>query len=202
MMEPNTKGGAVLEGEKGAQRARCLENCRGLSAEEREAFSAAICRYLEGLPDLQRARRVLSYRAMETEADLTAFHAWAAGRGKELAFPVSFSGGQMEAYLPQGPESWARGRYGIWAPVPARSTPVPPETLDAVILPCVGFDGQGRRLGHGGGYYDRYLPRCPQVLRVLAAFEVQRLERLSADAHDQRVHVTVTESGVFRHGRA
>lgn len=185
-----------MKEEKAAQRERCLTGCQGLSAQQRSEFSAAICRYLEDLPALQGANVILSYRATELEADLTAFHTWATGQGKILAFPVSYSGGRMVAYAPHGPESWERGRYGIWSPVPERSEPVAPDRLDAVILPCVGFDALGGRLGHGGGYYDRYLPRCPQAVRILAAFEVQRLEAVAAGPYDQGAHVVITELGI------
>lgn len=186
-----------MESEKKAQRERCIAGCRGLLAAQRAEFSAAICCHLMALPTLQTARTILSYRATELEADLSAFHAWAAERGKTLAFPVSYPGGRMEAYVPQGPEGWERGRYGIWVPIPERSRLIPPEELDAVILPCVGFDSQGRRLGHGGGYYDRYLPLCPQAERILVAFEAQRLEAVAVDAHDQAAYTVVTEKGAF-----
>ncbi len=183
--------------EREEQRSLCLARRRALDPERRAAYSAAICRELERLPWWGTARRVLSYRATAEEADLSAFHAWAEAAGLELVFPVSGPGGQMEGYAPQGPESWRRGRYGIWEPTPERSRRVAPEELDGVILPCVGFDGLGRRLGHGGGYYDRYLPRCPQAARVLAAFEAQRLERVAEEPWDQRVDAVVTEAGCF-----
>lgn len=182
-----------METEKRAQRAICRNHLQGLSARARGEYSATICAHLQALPALQSAKTILSYRSTELEADLSAFHAWAAGQGKTLAFPVSYPGGQMEAYAPLSPESWERGWFGIWCPVPERSRLVEPEELDVVILPCVGFDAQGRRLGHGGGYYDRYLPRCPQATRVLAAFEVQRLEAVVTDENDQSVDVLVTE---------
>lgn len=184
-----------MTSEKQAQRETCLTRLRGLSALEREERSAAICDHLMALPQLQAAQTIFSYRATELEADLSAFHTWALKQGKALAFPVSDPGGHMEAYVPAGPDSWERGCYGIWAPIPERSQLVDPGELDAVLLPCVGFDGQGGRLGHGGGYYDRYLLRCPRALRILVAFEVQRLEQVTAASHDQRAHGLVTELG-------
>lgn len=185
-----------MEREKQTQRAIALARREALSPKEREAFSAAICRHLAALSVLQSANVILSYMATAREVDLSAFHAWAAQRGKALAFPVSGPDGHMEAYIPHGPESWEKGRYGIRAPIPERSELILPEKLDAVILPCVGFDGQGRRLGHGGGYYDRYLPLCPRAKRILVAFEAQRLEAVTVDERDQSVGWTVTELGV------
>ncbi len=181
--------------EKEAQRALALERRRSLSEDVRRAHSAAICRHLMELPVLQTAKVIFSYMAAGSEADLAGFHRWALEQGKTLAFPVSYPQGRMEAYVPEGPESWERGRYGILAPIPERSTRLDPQELDAVILPCVGFDAAGRRLGHGGGYYDRYLPQCPQALRVLVAFEAQRLDAVAVDLHDQRAQALVTELG-------
>ena len=182
---------------KKTQRQACLARRRALTREERAEKSAAICAHLKALPALQGAKTILSYMATLDEVDLSAFHVWALAQGKTLAFPVSYPGGRMEAYAPLSPESWERGRYGILSPIPQRSRLVEPGELDAVILPCVGFDAQGRRLGHGGGYYDRYLPQCPRAVRVLAAFEVQRLERVETGSTDQSVHTLVTEQGVF-----
>lgn len=179
--------------EKQSQRALCLGRRRAITPPERALKSAAICRGLEALDALQRAGTILSYMATPEEADLTAFHAWAEGEGKTLAFPVSGPDGHMEAYVPHGPDSWERGRYGIPAPIPERSRRVDPGELDAVVLPCVGFDAAGNRLGHGGGYYDRYLPRCPQARRILVAFEAQRLETVATEPTDRRMDVIVTE---------
>lgn len=190
----------MSQDEKQAQRELCLARRRVLSGPERATKSAAICEHLTALPELQAARTVLSYRATEDEVALTAFHTWALEQGKVLAFPVSYSGGRMEAYVPQGAESWEKGRYGIWEPDPERSRLVEPGELNAVILPCVGFDASGQRLGHGGGYYDRYLPQCPKAVCVLVAFEAQRLEWVMTDPHDQRAELAVTERGVFPSG--
>lgn len=189
-----------MEREKEVQRALALARRRALTAAERSVHSAAICEHLATLPILQNAKRILSYMATSDEADLSAFHTRAAGEGKTLAFPVSGPGGHMAAYVPVGPDSWQRGRFGILAPIPEFSRLMLPEELDAVILPCVAFDGHGRRLGHGGGYYDRYLPQCLRAARVLVAFEVQRVDWVAAEPWDQAVDAVVTQAGVWSPG--
>jgi 5-formyltetrahydrofolate cyclo-ligase len=92
------------------------------------------------------------------------------------------------------------GRFGIRAPNPEKSEPLDPAGLDLVLVPCVGFDRTGGRLGRGGGYYDRYLARCPQAGRVLVAFDVQRLDQVCREGTDQPVDAVVTEAGALQLG--
>lgn len=183
---------------KQAQRTACLTRRRALSREEWRAFSTDICRNLVELEILERAGVILSYRATEDEVGLDTFHSWAESRGKCLAFPVAYEQGRMEAWKPKDRDSWERGRYGIWVPAVSRSVLINPEEIEAVIVPCVGFDGYGGRLGHGGGYYDQYLPLCPRAARVLVAFEEQRLERVATGPEDQAVDMVVTQAGAFQ----
>ena len=167
----------------------------GLSAQERAAASEAICKNLMSLPEWEHIKCVLSYRAMTEEVDLSGLHAWLRERGCTLLFPVSLPHGIMEAWEPAG---WKRGAYGIWEPDRETSRPAAPEEIDLVLTPCVAFDGANMRLGHGAGYYDRYLPCCPEAITVCAAFEVQRLDRVVCDAYDRGMNIVVTERGIFR----
>ncbi len=177
---------------KDEQRRLCLAARRALSAEARAAQSAAICANLAALPALRAARVILSYRALWDEADPAAAEA---ALGARIAYPRCLSESAMEARIPRG--ALRPGRFGIPEPDPARSVLVEPEELDAVLLPCLGFDGTGKRLGHGAGYYDRYLARCPGALCVCLAFEAQRLARIESEPHDRPADLIVTEAGSY-----
>jgi 5,10-methenyltetrahydrofolate synthetase len=85
-------------------------------------------------------------------------------------------------------------RYGI--PVPASGEPVLPEAL---LIPLVGFDATGFRLGYGGGYFDRTLASLrPRPLAIGVGFELSRLDSLHREPHDQPLDLIVTERGIHR----
>lgn len=182
--------------EKRELRRLALERRGALEAGRRAEASRAICRALASLPELERARRVFAFVPSGSECDLSALFGELRGRGVTLAFPVTAQDGRMEAYVPDAP--LVPGPFSIPEPDPKYSVYVPPEALDAVLVPCVGFDAQGNRLGHGGGYYDRYLRRCPQAAAILTALEAQRLARVPREEHDLSFSLLVTEAGVFR----
>lgn len=85
-------------------------------------------------------------------------------------------------------------RYGI-------PTPISGDWLlpDLILLPVNGFDAAGYRLGYGGGYFDRTLATLnPRPLTVGLGFEINRVDSIRPEAHDQRLDWIVTEAGVFR----
>ena len=184
--------------DKRSQRLRALAARRNLPATCREAYSQQICQHLADLPEMRGVRTILAYAASEDEADVSAFCRRAAEQGVRVAYPVSYPGGRMEARVPLDAESWERGRFGLLQPRTDRSALLAPEETDAVLIPCVAFDSACRRLGHGAGYYDRYLPQCRRARRIAVAFEAQKLAAVSVDDHDVPMQLVVTEQGVYR----
>jgi 5-formyltetrahydrofolate cyclo-ligase len=112
-------------------------------------------------------------------------------RSESLLLPVRISDPDRDL-LP--------GYCGIPEPAPSlpASSVLPPATIDAVIVPGSVFDPKGGRLGYGGGYYDRFLSRdAPQALRIALAFDLQVVERVPTEAHDQPVDIVVTEHNLY-----
>ena len=101
--------------------------------------------------------------------------------------PLAFHRWQSGCDLVEGP-------FG--AKIPAQGIEVTPRV---VIVPLVGFDARGYRLGYGGGFYDRTLARLRAAGPVLAlgfAFDAQELPDVPIDAYDQRLDGIVTETGL------
>jgi 5-formyltetrahydrofolate cyclo-ligase len=82
-----------------------------------------------------------------------------------------------------------QGTFGTMQPPSDALVLVP----DLCIVPLVGFDRLGTRLGYGKGYYDRYVAQHPHILRIGVAFSCQEVHKLPCDAHDQRLHHIITE---------
>ena len=110
--------------------------------------------------------------------------------------------------LPEVQENSAPLRFRQWWPEAlmksgAYAIPVPDNTetvtVGAIIMPMVGFDQQGYRLGYGGGYFDRTLAAIdPRPLTIGVAFEILRLDSVHPQPHDIAMDFIVTEAGIYR----
>jgi 5-formyltetrahydrofolate cyclo-ligase len=114
--------------------------------------------------------------------------------GGAVALPAAVSPDQPLEYRRWTPE--ARMEAGRWdIRHPAEGPAVAP---GALLIPLVGFDTAGHRLGYGGGYFDRTLAAMtPRPLAIGVGFEAGRVDDLAPRAHDQPMDVIVTEVGVF-----
>lgn len=182
---------------KEAQRKMAIAARRSLTDEERSRYSAEICRKILTLSELDGVKTVLSYLAAWDEVDLSYVNQTLTVRGVTVAYPVCLERGHMEAYVPESADAVVTGAYGIKSPEPERSRLVSPEEIELVLVPLVAFDAEGNRLGHGAGYYDRYLPRCGNVKCIAPAFEAQRLDKLCTDEQDIKMDMIITELSVY-----
>lgn len=94
-------------------------------------------------------------------------------------------------------------RHPFGFPQPLATAPrVAPQDIGVVLVPGLAFDRFGGRLGHGKGYYDRFLPKLQSAIRIGISAEALVLPRLRVEAHDLSMHWLATEAGVTRVGTA
>lgn len=160
----------------------------------RSAASQAIVEHLRGLPDLLAAQRVGVFWPLSREVDLRPLFVGADACG--FALPV-VTGTDAPLTFREATGPLEPGPFGVHAPT-AAAAEVPLAQLDLLLMPALGVDGRGHRLGYGGGYYDRTLALCPSVQRLAVVFHCQVLQTVPVEPHDVPLHGYVTERGVFR----
>ena len=182
-----------MEQDKRALRAEILDR---ISKENPNFYPAADCKIMQNilqLEEYQRAANVFLYISVGWEVDTEALVRSAFEAGKRVCVPVCSGNGVMYAAELSRPDLLVRGRYGI-PTAPDGAPVVEPERLDFILVPGLGFDPEGRRLGRGGGYYDRYLSRVAEgTAKVGVCRQAQFLDAVPSQAHDQTVDWVVTE---------
>lgn len=165
-----------LKATKAALRNRMREGLRTLDAAARAEEATAIRAAIRHWPRWARARCVLAFLPLPTEVDLRPLLAEALGRGVRVAVPESDMDGtfQPRELASVDPHDLETDAMGI--PVPRRRVTVPVQEIEVVLVPGVAFDPAGRRLGRGGGFYDRFLSRLPRPASTVGVcFGVQRV---------------------------
>jgi 5-formyltetrahydrofolate cyclo-ligase len=120
-------------------------------------------------------------------------------RGGRAALPVVVDRSQPLEYRRWRPgTAMTTGRYSFDIPHPAEGPAVVPDVL---LVPLLGFDKDGYRLGYGGGYFDRTLAAYPARPKTIGVgFEIGRLATIHPQPHDIPMDMIVTERGVFATG--
>jgi 5-formyltetrahydrofolate cyclo-ligase len=160
----------------------------------RTAASAAIDAALTSRLPSGRFAVVAGYWPIQGEFDPLPYLRRLIAAGGAVALPVAARPAAPLAFRLWTPE--APMTAGLWdIPYPAEGAVVTPSAL---LIPLVGFDGAGHRLGNGGGYYDRTLAALrPRPLAIGVGFELGRLATISPVSHDIPMDVVVTEAGAF-----
>lgn len=195
--------GAVLREAKLTLRRKMLTARDALPVGARAAATRAIVAGIVSLPSFIAPRVVLLTLAFRSEWDTAMLIRAAFDAGKRVAAPrVNPSTRMLDLHEVSDLERDVRpGHLGIPEPLPTCPC-VAPETVEWVLVPGVAFDIEGRRLGYGGGYYDRLLPLLPRTApRVVGAFDMQIVERVPAAPHDLAVDTIVTESRTIQIAR-
>jgi 5-formyltetrahydrofolate cyclo-ligase len=171
--------------------------------EERQAAEAAMYRRLFSLPAWREASLICGYVSMRGEPDTDPIWRQAAAEGKTYALPVTLSDareGRMAFRALPGytPDRLVTARFGIREPEESCHLLEPGELSRGLILvPGLAFDPTGRRIGYGGGYYDRFLEALARsgvpVTTVGLVFSVCLAPALPHEPHDIPVSIIIDE---------
>jgi 5-formyltetrahydrofolate cyclo-ligase len=178
---------------KSALRERHLARRVGRPLAEREAAAAAVVQAL--LRGLSGVRAFAAYVPEESEPGYGRLPAAFTQLGSRVLLPVvPPSGSELAWAVDTG--RLTPGRYGLLEPMGPRLGATAIGTADVVVLPALGVDRAGVRLGRGGGYYDRALLHVrPDAALVAVVFDDEFVDELPAEPHDRRVTAVVTPSG-------
>ncbi len=182
-------------------RQRLREIMASIDPEELRARSALACRSLHDQPEYQKAEVVLLFFSLKTEADTTPLilKAWQ-DRKRVLAPKVSWEQRRMLPIEIRSAADVQEATMGIREPV--TGIPFPVRDIDLVVLPGLGFDAFGNRLGRGKGFYDRFLAHKDyNAVSCALAMEEQFVESVPVGPHDMPVDMLITDKKVRRFGR-
>ena len=181
---------------KAALRQAILARRDAADVASRSRDSQTITQKLCALPAYRAANVVAAYASFGSELDTSEFLARVLRDGKQLLLP-RINRAQRALELRHVIDPGADLVSGVWGiREPAERCPIASVTkVEFMLVPGVAFTASGARLGYGGGFYDRLLASLDRrVVRIAAAFELQRVDDLPEGPHDQRVDQVVTET--------
>lgn len=146
------------------------------------------------LPEYQRADTIFCFVGTSSEIDTVPILMDAWEKGKRVCVPKCVGKGIMNAYRIDGMADLQAGSYGILEPGEDAEMILPKE-IGLVLVPCLSCSHDGKRLGYGGGYYDRYLRQITAPKAVLCRSRMMR-ENIPVDLHDLRMDLVICEDGI------
>lgn len=161
-----------------------------------DARSAEIHKRLFGLAELEPAATVLAFASIRnevrTEPSIEA--AWSAS--KRVALP-RVQGDELSLHLVEPRTPLVPGSFSI--PEPAEDAPrIEPGEIELALIPALAVDPRGYRIGYGGGYYDRLIPRLSKACTCALAYDFQLISEVPELRFDVAVDLVVTDARVIR----
>jgi 5-formyltetrahydrofolate cyclo-ligase len=181
-----------IQQEKARMRALVISARSMLSAQQRGEAGRQIRDALLSLPEVQMAGTVAAYYSIGSEPDTRGlvFALWK--RGTYVLLPLLRPDGDLDWASYEGPESLVAGPRGLQEPGEAARGAGAVASADVVLVPALAVDGQGNRLGRGGGSFDRALARVGPLIPVIALlYDSELVDRVPVEGHDTPVRAVV-----------
>lgn len=173
---------------KQALRAQIREKKRAMTEEEIVSRSMALTEKFLSTNAYRQAKTIYGYLSYNQEVRTGPLLAQVLKDGKAVAVP-KVCGEEMRFILMTDLDAVAKGYAGI--PEPIADGPIAQDPTALVLMPGLAFDRQGRRLGYGGGFYDKFLAAEPNHPKIALCYDFQLLPALEMDSHDIPVDLVI-----------
>ncbi|WP_208926824.1 5-formyltetrahydrofolate cyclo-ligase [Desulfitobacterium hafniense] len=186
--------------EKRLLRERVLSLRSALAPEERASKSQRIRTIVTQTREFREAGTIMLFMDFRDEVETTELAQKVLELGKRLVLPrCAPKGVLIPALIGDLAKDIESGMWGIREPKKQELTEVDPLEIDGIFVPGAAFDGQGNRLGYGGGYYDRFFERVREgTPKIALAFHCQIVDRIPVEVYDKKVDMLITEQGAMR----
>lgn len=165
-----------------------------LTAAERQEKSGQIADHLATL--IRPGDTVLCFAAKEMEVQTDPFLEQMLAQGNPLVVPIiQTKDVSLRLSYIREISVLVPSTFGVPEPV-GSEIPADPEDIDTIILPMLGFDRTGGRIGYGAGYYDRFLEKHPGLRKIGIAYGCQEAEKIPVEENDIFMDLIITEDGV------
>ena len=185
----------ALEDTKTWYRNDLRQSLKRIKSADRKLKSQVILKRLLKTAEYRNARHILTYVSLPDEVDTRHFIRQAIRDGKYVYVPRIYPARKKIKLFQIASlrEDLRKGSFGIAEPIARKSRQARPAELDLVIVPGLGFDRKGARLGRGAGYFDRFLSRTKNAVRIGLSFRQQLRTKIPAGRHDVRMDRVVTD---------
>ena len=171
-------------------RKEILEKLHNIDKEEKKKRVGMLKQKLFLLTEYKKAKCIMFYVSKHYEIDTHEMIDESITAGKKVVVPITIKEEKTLklSELRDRQKELIRAHYGIHQPGEKHIKPVPLDEVDLMVIPGIAFDRCGHRLGHGGGYFDRFLHKAPPTLvKVGLAFDFQMVNELPR--HDTDIPV-------------
>ena len=160
--------------------------------------SSTIKKRLFEMDLFRNAQTILFYVSYDNEVYTHDMIKESMGMGKHVVVPKSVT--KNNTLILSRLTDWNGlevGAYNILEPKKETIEKVDVESIDLIIVPGVVFDESGNRIGHGKGYYDRLLNDSQNIPNIGLAFELQMVDNIESEQHDEKIDVILTEERII-----
>ncbi|MCD8355812.1 MAG: 5-formyltetrahydrofolate cyclo-ligase [Clostridia bacterium] len=181
--------------DKSELRSTLLRQRHAIPQAERDAVNQSICQKVVASTQYHEAENIFIYWSTEDEIDTHAIIADALRQGKRVCVPKCLPGHVMEPRQILSEADLTEETFGIPEPG-AHCEVISSDEIQLCIVPALACDSSGTRLGYGGGFYDRFLPKT-RAYRMALCAQARILETIPVQPHDVRCDCIMTETEVM-----